>query len=124
MWLAALCLSGFGAMVAISAGTPTRPPIVEACPAKTTIGTGSSQDISAGTPAPSPIVEASPDKTTIGTGSSQDTLTKADKLEIAYVRDRIAVEPVMRVTKVPDEAGIGTIPTRRNLQPRLLTGAS
>jgi hypothetical protein len=103
MWLAALCLSGFGAMVAICAGTPTPPPIVEVSPDKTTIGTGSSQDISAGTPTPPPIVEASPDKTTIGIGSSQDTLTKADKLEIAYVRDRIAVEPVMRVTKVPNE---------------------
>jgi hypothetical protein len=105
MWLAALCLSlsGFGAMVAISAGTPAPPPIVETTPDKATIGTGSSQDISAGTPAPSPIVEASPDKATIETGSSQDTLTKADKLEIAYVRDRIAVEPVMRVTKVPSE---------------------
>src|SRR6266403_5392594 len=105
MWLAALCLglSGFGAMVAIIAGTPAPPPIVETTPDKTTIGTGSSQDISAVTPAPSPIVEASPDKATIGTGSSQDTLTKADKLEIAYVRDRISVEPVMRVTKVPDE---------------------
>ena len=129
MWLAALCLSGFGAMVAICAGTPTPPPIVEVSPDKTTIGTGSSQDISAGTLTPPPIVEASPDKATIGTGSSQDisagtpapppkaspdqttiatgssqdTLTKADKLEIAYVRDRIAVEPVMRVTKVPNE---------------------
>jgi hypothetical protein len=105
MWLAALCLSlsGFGAMVAITARTPAPPPIVETTPDKTTIGTGSSQDISAGTPAPSPIVEASPDKATIETDSSQDTLTKADKLEIAYVRDRIAVGPVMRVTKVPNE---------------------
>jgi len=75
MWLAALCLSGLGAMVAIGAGTPTPPP----------------------------NVEPSPDQTTIATGSSQDTLTKADKLEIAYVRDRIAVEPVMRVPTVPNE---------------------
>jgi hypothetical protein len=105
MWLAALCLSlsGFGAMVAISAGTPAPPPIVETSRDKTAIGTGSSQDISAGTPTPPPIVEASPDKTTIGTGSSQDTLTKADKLEIAYVRDPIAAGPVMPITKVPNE---------------------
>src|SRR5258706_8090462 len=68
MWLASLCLglSGFGAMVAIIAGTPAPPPIVETTPDKTTIGTGSSQDISAVTPAPSPIVEASPDKATMG----------------------------------------------------------
>lgn len=72
MWLAALCLSGFGAMVAICAGTPTPPP----------------------------IVEVSPDKTTIGIGSSQDTLTKADKLEIAYVRAPSAAEPV---ATTPDE---------------------
>jgi hypothetical protein len=75
MWLAALCLSGFGAMVAICAGTPTPPP----------------------------IVEVSPDKTTIGTGSLQDTLTKADKLEIAYVRAPPAAEPVMPVATAPDE---------------------
>jgi hypothetical protein len=103
MWLAALCLSGFGAMVAICAGTPTPPPIVEVSPDKTTIGTGSSQDISAGTLTPPPIVEASPDKTTIGIGSSQDTLTRADKLEIAYVRDPPAAEPVMPVATAPDE---------------------
>ena len=103
MWRAAPYLSGFGAMVAICAGTPTPPPIVEVSPDKTTIGTGSSQDISAGTPTPPPIVEASPDKTTIGIGSSQDTLTKADKLEIAHVRDPPAAEPVMPVATAPDE---------------------
>jgi len=75
MWLAALCLSGFGTMVAICGGTPTPPP----------------------------IVEVSPDKTTIGIGSSQDTLTKADKLEIAHVRDPPAAEPVMPVATAPDE---------------------
>jgi hypothetical protein len=75
MWLAALCLSGLGAMVAIGAGTPTPPP----------------------------DVEASTDQTTIATGSSQDTLTKADKLEVAYVRDPVAVEPVTLVAKARDE---------------------
>ena len=75
MWLAALCLSGLGAMVAIGAGTPTPPP----------------------------NVEPSPDQTTIATGSSQDTLTKADKLEVAYVRDPVAVEPVMPVATAPNE---------------------
>src|SRR2546423_10062174 len=76
MWLAALCLSGLGAMVAIGAGTPTPPP----------------------------NVEPSPDQTTIATGcSSQDTLTKADKLEVAYVRDPVAVERVMPVATARDE---------------------
>jgi hypothetical protein len=77
VWLAVLCLIGLGAMVAINAGTPT--------------------------PTPSPNVGASPEQTTIATGSSHDTLTEADKLEIAYVRVPVAVEPVMLVTKAPDE---------------------
>jgi hypothetical protein len=59
--------------------------------------------ISAETPTPPPNVEASPDQTTIATGSSQDTLTKADKLEVAYVPDPVPVKPVMLVTKAPDE---------------------
>jgi hypothetical protein len=75
MWLAILCLSGLGAMVAIGAGTSTPPP----------------------------NVEASPDQTSIATGASQDTLTKADKPEVAYVRDPVAVEHVMLVTKARDE---------------------
>jgi hypothetical protein len=72
--LAVLCLIGLGATVAIKAGTPTPPS-------------------KAG---------ASPEQTTVGTGFAQDTLTKADKL-VAYVRDPVAVEPVMLVTKAPDE---------------------
>jgi hypothetical protein len=40
---------------------------------------------------------ASPEQTTVGTGFAQDGLTKADKLEVAYVRDLVAVEPVMLV---------------------------
>jgi hypothetical protein len=73
--LAVLCMIGLGATVAIKAGTPTPPP-------------------DAG---------ASPEQTTVGTGFAQDTLTKADKLEIAYVRDPIAVESAMSVTKARDE---------------------
>ena len=74
-WLAVLCLIGLGAMVAIKAGTPTPPP----------------------------NVGASPEQTTVGTGFAQDTLTKADKLQVAYVRDPAAVEPVMPDTKAHDE---------------------
>ena len=75
VWLAVLCSIGLGAMIAIKAGTPT-PPL---------------------------NVGASPEQTTVGTGFVQDTLTKADKLEVVYVRDPVAVEPVMLVTKADDE---------------------
>jgi hypothetical protein len=65
--LAVFCLIGLGAMVAINAATPTS----------------------------SPNVGASPKQTTVGESISQDTLTKADKLEIGYVRGPVAVEPVI-----------------------------
>ena len=75
VWLAVLCSIGLGAMIAIKAGTPT-PPL---------------------------NVGASPEQTTVGTGFVQDTLTKADKLEVVYVRDPVAVEPVMLVTNAREE---------------------
>jgi hypothetical protein len=59
--------------------------------------------IKAGTSTPPQSVEASPEQTTFGKSFSQDTLTKADKLEIAYVRDPVARGPVMSVTKAADE---------------------
>jgi hypothetical protein len=60
--------------------------------------------INAETSTPPPTVEASPEQTPVGQAFSQDTLTKADRLEIAYVRrDAVAVEPAMLVTKSPDE---------------------
>jgi hypothetical protein len=53
---------------------------------------------------PPPVVEASPEQTAVGQAFSQDTLTKADRLDIAYVRrDVVVVEPAMLVTKSPDE---------------------
>jgi hypothetical protein len=76
VWLAALCLSGLGAMVAVRFGIPTPPP----------------------------NVRASPEQRTVAEGFSQDKLTKADKLEIAYVRvPVVGVEPVMLVTQVSNE---------------------
>jgi hypothetical protein len=75
VWLAGLCLIGLGAMVGIKAVPPTT----------------------------TPNVGASAEQTTIATGSSHDTLTKADKLEIAYVRVPVALEPVMLATQVSDE---------------------
>jgi len=60
--------------------------------------------INAETSTPPPTVEASPDQATVGQAFSQDTLTKADRLDIAYVRrDDALVEPAMLVTKSPDE---------------------
>ena len=83
VWLAVLCLIGLGAMVAINAGPPT----------------------------PTLNVGASSEQTTSATGSSHETLTKADKLEIAYVPVPVALEPVMMATQVSDE----TSPQRRSL---------
>jgi hypothetical protein len=59
--------------------------------------------IDAGTSTPPPNVSASPVQTTVGKTDSQDTLTKADKLEIAYVRDAVAAGPAPPVMKTPDE---------------------
>jgi hypothetical protein len=75
VWLAIPCSIGLGAMVAINAGARL----------------------------PTPNEEASPEQTTVATGPSHDTLTKADKLEIAYVPLPVAAEPVMLTTPVPDE---------------------
>ena len=75
VWLAVVCLIGLGAMVALRAGTPTPPASARPSPAQTTVG-----EI-----------------------FSSDTLTKADRLDIAYVRDLIAPKPVMLVAKAPDE---------------------
>lgn len=44
---------------------------------------------------------ASPEQATVGNTLSQDALTKADKLEIAYVRDVAATEPTTLATKAP-----------------------
>jgi hypothetical protein len=75
VWLAVLCSIGLGAMVGISAGPPMPP---------TNGGTSAEQTI-------------------IAVGSSPDTLTKADKLEIAYVPFQVALEPVMPDTPVSDK---------------------
>jgi len=54
-------------------------------------------------PTPTPNLGASAEQTTLAIGSSHDTLTKADKLEIAYVPIPVAVGPVMLATRVSDE---------------------
>jgi hypothetical protein len=50
-----------------------------------------------------PTVGTSPDQTTVGADFAQDTLTKADKLEIAYVREAIEAEPVTPTAEAPNE---------------------
>jgi hypothetical protein len=90
VWLAFLCLLGLGALVAIRAGTPTTPPSARASPEQTTVSEIFSQDIFS-------------QDTFSHDAFSQDTLTKADKLKIAYARDPVAVKPLMLATKAPDE---------------------
>jgi hypothetical protein len=58
--------------------------------------------INAGTSTPPPTLGAFPEQTTVGKAFSQDTLTKADKWEIAYVGDAVAIEPAMLVTKADE----------------------
>ena len=58
--------------------------------------------IKAGTAASRPPnTERLPDQTTAGSGLPQDTLTKADKLEIAYERKVIPVEPTRFAKRSP-----------------------
>jgi hypothetical protein len=80
VWLAVLCFSGVAAAVAMNAGTSTPPPTMGGSPEQTTLVDAFSVD-----------------------AFSRDTLTKADKLEIAYVRDPVAAEPIIPVTLPSDE---------------------
>jgi hypothetical protein len=93
VWLATLCFGGVAAVVATNAGTSTPPP---------TAG-------------------ASPEQTTVADPFSRDTLTKADKLEIAYVRDPVAMEPIMPVTMASDDIlpqRLGPTATQKIVSPR------
>jgi hypothetical protein len=55
-----------------------------------------------------PIIERQVDETTIGTRLAQDTLTKADRLEITYVRQETPAEPTLHPTEpfIPSVATI------------------
>ena len=53
-----------------------------------------------------PYIEPIPDQPTAGSGVPQDTLTKADKLEIAYVRKVAPGEPITRFAKAPTEPSL------------------
>jgi hypothetical protein len=48
------------------------------------------------TPADPASAELSADATTVGIGHAQDTLSKADRLEINYVRQEIPFQPVLQ----------------------------
>jgi hypothetical protein len=48
------------------------------------------------TPADPASAELSADETTVGIGHAQDTLSKADRLEINYVRPEIPSQPVLQ----------------------------
>ena len=48
------------------------------------------------TPADPAVAELSADETTVGIGHAQDTLSKADRLEINYVRQEIPSQPVLQ----------------------------
>jgi len=50
-------------------------------------------------------MEPLPNQTTVGSGVPQDTLTKADKLEIAYVR-KVIPEPITRFAKATPEPSL------------------
>jgi hypothetical protein len=63
--------------------------------------------IKAGTAASRPPdIEPIPDRPTAGSGVPQDTLTKADKLEIAYVRKVAPVDPVTQFAKATPEPSL------------------
>jgi len=79
VWLATTCLAVLGALAVAKALTT---PVV-------------------------PIVERQVDETTVSTGLAQDTLTKADRLEVTYVRQETAAEPALP----PTEPFIPPVPT-------------
>jgi hypothetical protein len=63
--------------------------------------------IKAGTAASRPPdIEPLPDQMTARSDVTHDTLTKADKLEIAYVRKVIPVEPITRFAKATAEPSL------------------
>ncbi|MFB9264264.1 hypothetical protein ACFFWD_13955 [Bradyrhizobium erythrophlei] len=74
--VAVLCASGLVAIVALDAGTSASPPTAEARPEQTT---------------------------TVGRAFSADTLTAADRLDIAYHGNVVAMEPTAPAAKAPDE---------------------
>jgi hypothetical protein len=75
VWFAGLCLGGLAAVVAVKAGTST----------------------------PLPIVVTPAAQTTIAEALSWDTLTDADRSEIAYVSNPVAVASIMPATMASDE---------------------
>jgi hypothetical protein len=79
VWLATTCLAVLGALAVAKALTT---PVV-------------------------PIVERQVDETTVAIGLAQDTLTKADRLEVTYVRQETPAQPALH----PTEPFIPPVPT-------------
>jgi hypothetical protein len=68
------------------------------------------------TPADAILAERPTDQMTVGTGLAQDTLSKADRLEITYVRQEILPQPAVKPTKpfVPAVSST-TLPTETKI---------
>jgi hypothetical protein len=68
------------------------------------------------TPADAIVAERPTDQMTVGTGLAQDTLSKADRLEITYVRQEILPQPAVQPTKpfVPAVSST-TLPTETKI---------
>jgi hypothetical protein len=82
-------------------------------------------------PADSTVAELSADEPTVGMSHSQDTLSKADRLEITYVRHEIqsqpalpAIEPVIPVVTPPDPPTEAKIISRHWRDPNAFSSSS
>jgi hypothetical protein len=75
------------------------------------VGVGTMVAMEVGTP-PRAAMRASepPALSTVGIGASHDTLTKADRLEITYVRNDVPIQPVLPAQLI---APAESIPVRR-----------
>src|ERR1700682_2018330 len=62
------------------------------------------------TPADSVVAERPADQMTVGTGLAQDTLSKADRLEITYVRQEIQSQPTAQPTQ-PFVPAVSSVPS-------------
>src|ERR1700730_18155952 len=62
------------------------------------------------TPADAIVAERPTDQMTVGTGLAQDTLSKADRLEITYVRQEIQSPPTVQPTQ-PFVPAVSSVPS-------------
>jgi hypothetical protein len=70
------------------------------------------------TPAEAIVAERSADQATVGIGSAQDTLTKADRLEIAYARQERLPQPASQ----PTEPAVPVVsPSTPPIEPKIIS---